>query len=97
MLNTQKDLFNQGIKLLLEKNISDIQKYQDLQEKDKEIIALRKNITLSSESQMINGTITATEYLTVKNEELQAKINLETHKIELVQAQIDYLTTKGKY
>jgi outer membrane protein TolC len=97
MLNTQKDLFNQGIKLLLEKNISDIQKYQDLQEKDKEIIALRKNITLSSESQMINGTITATEYLTVKNEELQAKINLETHKIELVKVQLDYLTTKGKY
>ena len=96
-LNTQKDLFNQEIKLLLEKNISDIQKYQDLLEKDKEIIALRKNITLSSESQMINGAITATEYLTEKNEELQAKLNLETHKIELVKAQIDYLTTKGKY
>jgi outer membrane protein TolC len=96
-INTQKDLFNQEIKLLLEKNISDIQKYQDLLEKDKEIIALRKNITLSSESQMINGAITATEYLTEKNEELQAKLNLETHKIELVKAQIDYLTTKGKY
>ena len=96
-LNTQKDLFNQEIKLLLEKNISDIQKYQDLLEKDKEIIALRKNITSSSESQMVNGAITATEYLTEKNEELQAKLNLETHKIELVKAQIDYLTTKGKY
>ncbi len=96
-LNTQKDLFNQEIKLLLEKNISDIQKYNDLLEKDKEIIALRKNITLSSESQMVNGVITATEYLTEKNEELQAKLNLETHKIELVKAQIDYLTTKGKY
>ncbi|MGD0710183.1 MAG: hypothetical protein ABR968_03305 [Bacteroidales bacterium] len=46
---------------------------------------------------MINGAITATEYLTEKNEELQAKLNLETHKIELVKAQIDYLTTKGKY
>ena len=66
-------------------------------EKDKEIIELRKSITLSSESQMINGAITATEYLTEKNEELQAKLNLETHKIELVKAQIDYLTTKGKY
>ena len=84
-------------KILLEKNISDIQMYQNLQEKDKELIALRKNITLSSESQMVNGAITATEYLTVKNEELQAKINLEIHKIDLVKAQIDYLTTKGKY
>ena len=96
-LNTQKDQFNQEIKLLLEKNISDIQKCQDLMEKDKEIIELRKSITLSSESQMVNGAITATEYLTEKNEELQAKLNLETHKIELVKAQIDYFTTKGKY
>jgi len=96
-VNTQKELFNQNIKILLEKNISDIQMYQNLQEKDKELIALRKNITLSSESQMVNGAITATEYLTVKNEELQAKINLEIHKIDLVKAQIDYLTTKGKY
>ena len=96
-LNTQKDQFNQDIKLMLEKNISDIQKCQDLMEKDKEIIELRKSITLSSESQMVNGAITATEYLTEKNEELQAKLNLETHKIELVKAQIDYLTTKGKY
>jgi len=96
-LNTQKDQFNQDIKLMLEKNISDIQKCQDLMEKDKEIIELRKSITLSSESQMVNGAITATEYLTEKNEEFQAKLNLETHKIELVKAQIDYLTTKGKY
>jgi outer membrane protein TolC len=96
-LNTQKDLFNQGVKILLEKTTSDIQKYQDLQEKDKEIIALREKITLSYESQLVNGAITATEYLTEKNEELQAKLDLETHKIELVKAQIDYLTTKGKY
>ena len=96
-LNTQKDLFNQSIKILLERNISDIQKYQNLQEKDKEIIALRENITLSFESQMVNGVLTATEYLTEKNEELQAKLNLEIHKIDLVKARIDYLTTQGKY
>jgi outer membrane protein TolC len=96
-LTTQKDLFNQGIKIMLEKNISDIQKYQDLLTKDKEIIALRTKITASAESQLENGAITATEYLTELNEESQAKINLETHKIELVKAQIDYLTTKGKY
>lgn len=97
VLTTQKELFNQGIKILLEKNISDIQKYQDLLVKDKEIIALREKITLSAESQLENGTITATEYLTELNAESTAKLNMETHKIQLVKAQVDYLTTKGKY
>jgi len=97
VLTTQKELFNQGIKILLEKNISDIQKYKDLLVKDQEIIALRKKITLSAESQLENGTITATEYLTELNAESTAKLNMETHKIQLVKAQVDYLTTKGKF
>jgi outer membrane protein TolC len=97
VLTTQKDLFNQGIKILLEKNISDIKKYQDLLVKDQEIIELRKKITLSAESQLENGTITATEYLTELNAESQAKLNSETHKIQLVKAQVDYLTTKGNF
>ena len=97
ILNTQKDLFNQGIKILLEKYISDIKKYKDFIVKDNEIIILRDKITKSSESQLENGTITATEYLTELNALVQAKINLESHKIQLIKAEIDYLTVKGSY
>ena len=97
VLNTQKETFMQGIKILLEKNIADIQKYQDLLEKDKEIIALREKIIKSAASQLENGTITATEYLTEMNAASQAKVNMETHKIQLAKARVDYLTTKGKY
>ncbi|MFA5781977.1 MAG: TolC family protein [Bacteroidales bacterium] len=97
VLNTQKESFIQGIKILLEKNIADIQKYQDLLVKDKEIIALREKIIKSAASQLENGTITATEYLTELNAASQAKVNMESHKIQLVKASVDYLTTKGKY
>jgi len=97
VLNTQKESFIQGIKILLEKNIADIQKYQDLLAKDKEIIALREKIIKSAVSQLENGTITATDYLTELNAASQAKVNMESHKIQLEKARIDYLTTKGKY
>ncbi|NTW33122.1 MAG: TolC family protein, partial [Bacteroidetes bacterium] len=97
ILNTQKDFFNQGIKILLEKYISEIQKYKNLIAKDNEIIILREKIIKSAESQLENGTITATEYLTELNASSQAKLNLESHKVQLVKAKIDYLTVKGSY
>ena len=43
----------------------------------------------------MNGSITATDYLTELNSETQEKINLETHKIQALQAKINYLTLKG--
>ncbi len=97
VINSQKESFNQTIKILLEKNIADIQKYKDLLVKDEEVLTLRGRIAKSAESQLENGTITATEYLTELNAEAQAKIDIETHKIQLVKAQMDYLTTKGKF
>jgi outer membrane protein TolC len=97
LLSTQKETFNQGIKILLEKNISDIQKYIILIEKDKEIIELREKVVKAAASQLENGIITATEYVTELNASAQAKLNLEVHKIQLVKARIDYLTVKGKF
>ena len=97
ILNTQKEFFNQGIKILLEKYISDIKKYKNIIAKDNEIIILREKIVKSAASQLENGTITATEYLTELNASVQAKINLESHKVQLVKAKIDYLTVKGSY
>ena len=97
VITTQKDAFSQGLKILLEKNIADIQKYKDLQVKDNEIIALREKIVKASAAQLENGIITSTEYLTELNASAQAKIDLEYHKIDLAKAQIDYLTTKGKF
>jgi outer membrane protein TolC len=97
IFESQKETFNQGIKILLEKYITDIAKYENLISSDNDIISLREKVVKTAESQLENGTITATEYLTELNNLSQAKVNLQSHKIELVKAQIDYLTTKGKF
>ncbi|MTI86735.1 MAG: TolC family protein [Balneolaceae bacterium] len=63
--------------------------------RDKEIIALRDKIVKESASQLENGAITATEYLTELNRFNQARLSLSTNKLKLVQTQIEYLTTLG--
>ena len=42
-----------------------------------------------------NGVITSTDYITELNAEMQARIQLDMHRIQLEQARIDYLTAKG--
>ena len=96
IIETQKESFNQNLKIALQNNRSEINKYQSLIETDNRIIQLRNEITLSSASQLDNGVITSTEYLTEVNAELQARLNLKTHQLKLTQAKIDYLITLGQ-
>jgi len=65
-------------------------------ESDSELIALRKRITATADSQYKNGTITATDYLNELNSERQAMINTEIHKINLSLTRIEYLNISGK-
>ena len=97
VLESEKETFNQGIKILLENNIADIAKYESLINSDNDIISLREKVVKISESQLENGTITATEYLTDLNNLLLSKVNLQSHKIQLIKTKVEYLTLKGSY
>ena len=72
-----------------------IENLDSLIAKDKEIITLREKITKSASSQLTNGVITATDYINELNNEIIAKITMETHKVQLIQAKINYLNLKG--
>ncbi|MEI7485617.1 MAG: hypothetical protein WCK13_12980, partial [Ignavibacteriota bacterium] len=69
----------------------------DLIRKDEELISLREKIVATTYSQLQNGTITSTVYLTELNNKTQSQLMLESHKVQLLQAKINYLTTKGIY
>ncbi len=62
---------------------------------DEKIIELRIGITSAASSQLNNGIITSTAYLTELNNEIQAWLNLELHKIMLIKAKLDYKATLG--
>jgi len=62
---------------------------------DNEIEALKKNVYLSAESKMKNGSITSTEFLKSFNEWKRALITTEADKLQLMKAQINYQHSKG--
>ena len=74
---------------------SQVDKILELIEKDKEIIELRRSIVRIFSSQLENGTITSSTYLTEFNALTRAELSYQLHLIELKEAQIEYLTQVG--
>jgi len=97
IIETQKENFNQNLRVTISSNLSEINKYKSLIESDNQIIQLRSEITRTSSSQLDNGVITPTDYLSDVNAELQARLNQKTHQVKLSQAKINYLITLGKF
>lgn len=64
-------------------------------DRDQEIIKLRNQIVEESASQLKNGAITATEYVTELNRARRARLSLFTNRIRLIQAQTEYATALG--
>lgn len=96
IIESRKKDLTDNLNNLLESKKAEIENLESLIATDSGLIALRKRITASSESQYENGTITATELLNEINAEKQAVINSEIHKINLAMAKVEYLNICGK-
>lgn len=71
-------------------------KLKNLIKTDEQLVAIKDQITKRSAVALENGTITSADYIRDLNATLQAKANLETHKVQLTQASVNYQTIKGK-
>lgn len=96
IIDIQQEAFEQNVRILQQKNISDIDKYEQLMKNDDEIIALRTKIKNNAGAQLENGVITATEYITELNNQTIAKLNKELHKIQYINSKINFLNIAGK-
>ena len=90
-----RESFDKNLNIALEQYMADMRKYEKLISSDKEVIALRGNISKTASSQLDNGVITSSDYVSRLNEEAQARLNLEVHKVKLARAKVDYLTALG--
>lgn len=95
ILLTQKETFDKNVRIDLQNKIAEIRKTEDMISRDKQLIDLREKISKSVSSQLDNGIITSSQYLTEINAEAGARLDLETHKIQLVKAKLDYQTALG--
>ena len=82
--------------ILTSQYTGEIKKLGQLIEKDLMLIGLKKKLTSSASLQLENGIISANDYVSFLNQETEANINLATHEIQLLAAQINYMITLGK-
>lgn len=94
-VNQKKKAFNKQLNASLDRTRQQISAVRSKMERDKKIIDLREKIVQESSSQLKNGVITATEYVTQLTEANQAKLSKYIHRVQLAQAQTNYLTTLG--
>ena len=96
LVQNKLDGFNKQLQVALNNEIANIENHQSALISDQEIIKLREEITKSAFAKLENGVITSTQYITELSAETQAKINYETHKIQLIQSKVNYLYIIGE-
>jgi outer membrane protein TolC len=92
----QEDVFLLNTHTQLKQQQAEIDKINQLISKDREIIELRIKVKEAANAQLENNVITANDYLREVNAEDQARQMLIVHQLQLLQAQINYQTIKGK-
>jgi outer membrane protein TolC len=96
MVDIRHDTFDDQLKVQLETENTNIEKYNELLHQDEQILKLRKAIAITSLSKLTNGVITSADYLTDLNAEILAKLQYENHKILKLQAAYNYMILKGQ-
>lgn len=95
LIDNQQEIFNLNTNIDLQKQVTEISKLKAFIKSDKQIIKLRENVLKTANSQLKNGVITSSAYLTEFTNLYEAKNNLSTHNIQLLLAKATYNTTLG--
>ena len=96
VVDTKRDAFERTLTIDMENKRAEVIKYDKLILKDQEILDLRSKVVKEYASRLENGMITATDYLNELNAESEARLNINIHKIQLVQAKYQYLAAIGQ-
>ena len=87
--------FTRQLNASLDRISERISSIRENMERDKKAITLREKIVRESTSQLNNGVITATQYVTELIRATQARLSLYLNRVRLSQAQTEYVTTLG--
>lgn len=95
LLDIRKSAAEESLQRLLTLKMAEIASLEDASGSDDELIAIRKKVAAAAASQLENGTITASQYITELNNEKQAVLNAAIRKINISRAEIDYIYITG--
>lgn len=95
IIDNEVEIFTLNTNIELSQQKYEIQKLEEFISSDIEIIQLRKEVLKSTESQLNNGVITSSTYITELTNLYEDENKLSTHKIKLMLAKANYNITKG--
>lgn len=90
-----KELFKRQQSATMRRLANEIKVIEKQIEQDEEIVELRKQVAEEKRNQVEQGAGIVTEYITELNAQQRAQLQLELHKIQRVQAIINYETEQG--
>lgn len=96
IVNTEKETFQINNDMQLKDARYEISNMEALIEADKEIVILREKVLESATSQLKNGVINSSEYLTEFNKLYESMIDQKLHEIQLDLAKANYSVIKGE-
>jgi outer membrane protein TolC len=96
IVDTETETFKLNTNIKLNQQQEEIEKIETFIITDKEIIGLRKDVLKSSDSQLKNGVITSSAYITELTNLYEDENTLIRHKIQLQLAKANYNVIKGQ-
>lgn len=96
IIDNEESIFQLNTSIELDQQLSEIQKLISIIDADKEIVKLREEVLASANSQLQNGVITSSQYITELTNLYESQNELSTHKIQLKLAKATYNTIKGQ-
>jgi outer membrane protein TolC len=97
IINNQARAIEKNITLALNTSKSRIVQLENAINTDTKIVELRSNIARRSAERLDKGLISSTDYINDLNAEMQAKMTLETHKVQLMQEKENLKNIYGIY
>lgn len=95
IVQTRQQAFVRNIDLATDQQNKQIDQLNQLLKTDQELIQIRERITKTSASKLENGSITMADYIKDLNAETTAKLTLETHRIQRMEAQVKLENIRG--
>ena len=96
IIETETEIFKLNTNIELNQQQKEIDKIEGLITSDIEIINLRKDVLQTADSQLKNGVITSSAYITELTNLYEDENTLIKHKIQLQLAKANYNIIKGK-
>jgi len=95
IISTREADFNRNIQMSLTRLYAEVDKLEEVINKDNEIITLQEKIVKTVFAEFQNGVITSTEYLSELNSLTEAEITRSLHKIQMASTYAKIYTASG--